>query len=111
MSRSLARGEPVHLDGRSSTIADGLAAAPFMPASTRWRMFSTSSTRVVRVSDTEITDALRLLVQRCKLVPEPSGAASLAALISGRVAPVAGSVVVCITSGGNIGPDVLRQLL
>jgi threonine dehydratase len=108
MSQSLARGAPVHLD-RSSTIADGLAA-PFAGEHTLAHVQHFVD-EVVRVSDTEITDALRLLVQRCKLAPEPSGAASLAALTSGRVVPAPGSTVVCITSGGNIGPDVLAQLL
>jgi len=66
---------------------------------------------MVRVSDVEIIDAVRLLIQRCKLAAEPSGAAGLAALLSGKVAASAGSTVVCVISGGNIGPDILKQLL
>jgi threonine dehydratase len=108
MSRSLAQGAPAHLDN-APTIADGLAA-PFAGEHT-FRHVQHFVDEMVRVSDAEIADALRLLIQRCKLVPEPSGAASLAALISGRVTPAAGSAVVCIISGGNIGPDVLKQLL
>jgi threonine dehydratase len=50
-------------------------------------------------------------VGRCKLAAEPAGAAGLAALISGKVAPAAGSTVVCVISGGNVGTVLLKQLL
>jgi len=66
---------------------------------------------MVRVSDAEIIDAVRVLIQRCKLAAEPSGAAGLAALLSGKAAATAGATVVCVISGGNIGPDVLKHLL
>jgi threonine dehydratase len=108
MSRSLRSGTPVHLDG-TDTIADGLAA-PFAGEHTL-RHVRHFVDQVVRVSDAEIAAALRELIFRCKLAAEPSGAASLAALLSGRVTPPAGATVVCIVSGGNIGPDVLRRLL
>jgi threonine dehydratase len=35
----------------------------------------------------------------------------LAALLSGRASPAAGSTVVCVISGGNVAPDVLKNLL
>jgi threonine dehydratase len=108
MSRSLEQGEPVHLD-KTPTIADGLAA-PFAGEHT-FRHVRHFVDEMVRVTDAEIADALRQLILRCKLAAEPSGAASLAALISGRITPAAGSTVVCVVSGGNVGPDVLRQLL
>ncbi len=63
------------------------------------------------MSDAEIIDAVRVLIQRCKLAAEPSGAAGLAALLSGKAAATAGATVVCVISGGNIGPDVLKHLL
>jgi hypothetical protein len=44
-----------------------------------------------------------VLVQRCKLGAQPSGAAGIAGLMSGRVAPKAASTVVWVISGGNIG--------
>ncbi len=108
MSRSLQNGAPAHLD-KADTIADGLAA-PFAGEHTL-RHVQHFADQIVRVSDTQIADALRVLIQRCKLAAEPSGAASLAALTSGRITPAAWSTVVCVISGGNVGPDVLRQLL
>jgi threonine dehydratase len=108
MSRSVQQGAPAHLD-KVDTIADGLAP-PFAGEYT-FAHVQRFVDEMVRVTDREIVDALGVLIQRCKLAAEPSGAASLAALISGRVTPAAGSTVVCVISGGNIGPDVLKQLL
>jgi len=108
MSRSLGQGAPAHL-ARVDTIADGLAP-PFAGEHT-YRHVQHFVDEIVRVSDAEIIDAVRVLIQRCKLAAEPSGAAGLAALLSGKVAASAGSTVVCVISGGNVGPDVLKQLL
>ena len=108
MSRSLEQGAPAHLD-KVDTIADGLAP-PFAGEHT-FAHVQRFVDEVVRVTDGEIVDALGVLIQRCKLAAEPSGAAGLAALLSGKVTPAAGSTVVCVISGGNIGPDVLKQLL
>jgi len=108
MSRSLEQGAPVHLE-MVDTIADGLAP-PFAGERT-FAHVQRFVDEMVRVTDMEILDALRTLVERCKLVAEPSGAAGLAALISGRVVPAAGSTVVCVVSGGNVGVGLLKQLL
>jgi threonine dehydratase len=108
MSRSLEQGAPVHLE-RVDTIADGLAP-PFAGEHT-FRHVRRFVDEMVRVADGEIVDALRVLIQRCKLAAEPSGAAGLGALMSGKVAPTAGSTVVCVVSGGNIGLALLKQLL
>ena len=108
MSRSLDQGTPAHLD-RVDTIADGLAP-PFAGEHTL-RHVQRFADEVVRVTDGEIADAVLVLIQRCKLGAEPSGAASLAALLSGKVRPAAGSAVVCVISGGNLEPSVLKQLL
>jgi threonine dehydratase len=108
MSRSMEQGAPAHLDN-VDTIADGLAP-PFAGEHT-FAHVQRFVDEMVRVTDREIVDALGVLMQRCKLAAEPSGVASLAALTSGRVTPAAGATVVCVISGGNIGPDVLKRLL
>ena len=105
MSRSLELGAPVHLD-RVDTIADGLAP-PFAGEHTL-RHVQRFVDEMVRVTDWEILDALGVLMQRCKLAAEPSGVASLAALLSGKVTPVFGSTVVCVISGGNLSLDLLK---
>jgi threonine dehydratase len=108
MSRSLDQGTPAHLD-KVDTIADGLAP-PFAGEHTL-RHVQSFADEVVRVTDREIADAVLVLIQRCKLGAEPSGAASLAALLSGKVSLPAGAKVVCVVSGGNLESSVLKQLL
>jgi threonine dehydratase len=55
---------------------------------------------VVTVPDEAIPPAMRFLLDRVKLVAEPSGAITLAALQEGFVKPVGPTVVVL--SGGNV---------
>ncbi|MCI0688612.1 MAG: threonine/serine dehydratase [Sporichthyaceae bacterium] len=108
MTRSLAQGSPVRLD-RLDTIADGLAA-PFAGAHTL-RHVQAFVDEMVMVEDQAIADALRLIMQRCKLAAEPSGAAGIAALLSGAVELPAGARVLAVISGGNADPAVLKRLL
>ena len=108
MSRSIEQGAPAHLES-VDTIADGLAP-PFAGEYT-FQHVRHFVDEIVRVTDAEIINAVRVLIQRCKLAAEPSGAAGLAAMLSGKVTARAGSTIVCVISGGNIGPEVLKKLL
>ena len=65
---------------------------------------------IVAVSEDEILAAMRVLLQATKLVPEPSGAVSLAAaLYHANELPKARKVAV-VLSGGNLEPE-LRETL
>ena len=108
MSASLQRGEPVHLE-RTDTIADGLAA-PFAGEHTLAHVQKRVD-EVVIVSDAEITEALRLILERCKVVAEPAAAAPLAALLSGKVTLPHNTIVVCVLGGGNVDRERLKSLL
>jgi len=108
MSHSLARGEPVHLD-RLNTIADGLAA-PFVGPHTLAHTQAYVD-QMVLVSDDQIGQAMRLIIERCKVVAEPAAAATVAALLSGKIDLPAGAKVVCLLSGGNVDLDSLQRLL
>jgi threonine ammonia-lyase medium form len=108
ITQSLQRGEPVRLD-RVSTVADGLAA-PFAGKHTLAHI-QAHVDAMVTVSDEEIVGAMGLIMERCKVVAEPAAAASLAALLSGRVALPAGAAVVCVLSGGNVDRERLKALL
>ena len=61
------------------------------------------------VPDALLPPAMRLILDRLKLVAEPSGAITVAALMNGLVEPTGSTV--CILSGGNIEYDGLRQVL
>jgi threonine dehydratase len=108
VTRGLAAGHPVTLD-RVTTIADGLAA-PFAGEHTL-RHIRQLVDDIVLVADEDIVAALRLIMQRCKLAAEPSGAAALAALLSKAVSLPRASVVACVVSGGNVDLDTLKRIL
>ena len=108
MTESLRENAPAHWD-TLTTIADGLAA-PFVGAHNLAHVQAFVDD-VVLVSDDEIVDALRLIVERCKVMPEPSGAAAYAALLAGKVAVPAGATVVALLSGGNVDRARLKEIL
>ena len=64
---------------------------------------------VVTVPDSALRPAMRFLLDRQKLVAEPSGAITLAAILEEIVVPTAGTV--CVLSGGNVEWDGLSELL
>ena len=108
MTESLRRGEPVRLD-RLDTIADGLAA-PFAGRLNYLHVRELVDDMVL-VTDDEIIAAIPVLMERCKVMPEPAGAAAVAALLAGKFVPAPGSTTVAVVSGGNIDRVRLKQLL
>ncbi len=108
MTQSLAKGEPLHI-AYPKTIADGLAA-PFAGAH-NLRHVKAFVDEMVRVSEDDIAQALRLVMERAKLAAEPSGAAAYAALLVKAVHVQGGARVVCVVSGGNADPAVLKRIL
>ena len=106
LTRARAAGAPVRLE-RTSSLADGLLAVEIghLPFAHHERYMDD----VVLVDDGALRDAMRLLLDRAKLVAEPSGAITVAALMSGAVR-VTGSVV-AVLSGGNVDWAGLQQLL
>ena len=108
MTRSLALGEPAHLD-KLSTIADGLAA-PFVGKHNLAHVQAFVD-EVVLVEDQIIAEAMGLILERCKVLAEPAAAASIAALLTGAVKVAAGQTVVCVLSGGNVDRERLKALL
>jgi threonine dehydratase len=61
------------------------------------------------VEDDALPRAMRFLLDRMKLVVEPSGAITVAALAERVVRPE--GTVVCVLSGGNIEWEGLKALL
>ncbi|MEU1384761.1 MULTISPECIES: threonine/serine dehydratase [unclassified Nonomuraea] len=62
---------------------------------------------IVTVSEDELRAAMRHIARTARLVAEPSGAATTAALLSGRVP--AGRTV-AVLSGGNVDPELFAQV-
>jgi threonine dehydratase len=108
MRRSFDEGKPVRLE-KSDTIADGLAA-PYA-GTLNYEILKRYGCEIVLVTDDEIRAAMRFLLERCKTLAEPAGAAATAAIMTGKVKAAAGARVVGIVSGGNIGPELLAKHL
>jgi threonine dehydratase len=98
MTKSLAEGAAAHLD-ELDTIADGLAA-PFV-GEHNFAHVKAHVDEVLLVTDDEIRAAMRHIMERNKIVPEPAGAASFAALLHRKFDFAPGARIVCVVSGGN----------
>jgi threonine dehydratase len=101
--RSLRAGERVSIPP-PPTVADGLRITK--PGALTFPVVQQEVEDVLLVSDEAILDAVRFALLRLKLVIEPSGAATLAAVMANRLPDDARRVGVII-SGGNIDPALL----
>ena len=99
---------PIWLES-TKTIADGLTA-PYS-GQRNFEIIRRLVDDVVVIPDDVILDGLRFLVTRARIVPEPAGAAAVAALLGGAVKAKPGERVVAIVSGGNIDADRLAGYL
>lgn len=106
MKRSLEAGRPVTVD-LLPTVADGLTAR--RPGDLTFDIVHRLVDDVVTVTEENLLAAYKLLLQRAKLLVEPSGAAVLAALLEGKVR-TAGEKVVLVLSGGNANLSALAKL-
>jgi threonine dehydratase len=111
MTASLAAGHPVTLD-RAETIADGLM--PVRPGDLTFEHVQRFVDRMVTVDDGRIAEAALWLFFEAKQVVEPSGAASVAAVLwpeEGSPLADRGKKAVAILSGGNVAPQTLAALM
>jgi threonine dehydratase len=107
MRSSLAEGHPVNLPA-SETIADGLR--PVTPGNIPFQICGALLDGVVTVDDGELAEAVRFLLARAKVLVEPSGAAGIAALLSGKIKDLPATVGTVLT-GGNADFEVLARIL
>ena len=108
MARSLAGHEiiPVAADA-PPTLCDALQTPRVSPIT--FSILRDRGARIVAVSDSQVTAAVRWAFDEPRLVVEPGGAAALAALLAGTVAVEDGMVVVL--SGGNVDPALHARLI
>ena len=99
MTVSRAAGHPVTLP-KTASIADGLVA--IRPGDLTFAHVQALVDDVLTVDDGEIASAVKWLFDNAKVVAEPSGAASVAAVLRDRSA---GQDVVAVVSGGNVPPE------
>lgn len=106
MQRSLAAGRCMILE-RVETMADGIAVGS--PSELTFAHVQAYVDEIVTVTDSEISRAVLLLLERTKAVVEPAGAAAVAALLTGRIS--GSGTAVAVLSGGNVDPLLLLKLI
>jgi len=106
LSRARGAGTPVKLD-RTSSIADGLLAVEI--GHLTFAHHQRYIDDVVLVDDAAMREAMRALLDRAKLVAEPSGAITVAAVMQ-HLVTVKGPTVL-VLSGGNIEWDGLAATM
>ena len=111
---SLARGEIVRWPAElaSRTIADGTRTQAL--GTRTFAHLRVHLDGIVTVSEAEIAAGVRLAAERGRLVVEPSGALSIAAMaFHGAELGLAGvdGSVVAVVSGGNVDPERYREYL
>jgi threonine dehydratase len=110
LSAARAAGEPTTIPSNPDGITDGLLSIRI--GALTFDHLQAHADDVVQVADSAVPPAMRFLLDRHKLVAEPSGAITVAALMSGVANWSVGSngsrqPVVCFLSGGNIEWDGL----
>ncbi|WP_072314161.1 threonine ammonia-lyase [Agrococcus sp. Marseille-P2731] len=103
---SLEAGEPTTI-ATLPTIADGIAVA--RPGTLPFAIIREAVDEIVTVSDDDIARAMIMLLERAKLVVEPAGAVTTAAIMTGLVA--SDGPVVAVLSGGNIDPLFMERVI
>jgi threonine dehydratase len=99
-------GAPVRLSATGG-LADGLQASEI--GGLPFRHHQKYIDEVVTLEDEPLKAAMRHMIDRMKIVVEPSGAITAAALMTGAVKP--SGTTVAVLSGGNVEWEGLRALL
>ena len=107
--RSLAAGKRRGAPPAERSLCDSLESP--MPGELTFPVLKTHLAGVVTVSDVEVAEAMRYAFAELKLVVEPGGAAALAALLAGKIAPDADGATVVILSGGNVDPELFSRII
>jgi threonine dehydratase len=104
--QSLKEGHPVEIVVKP-TISDGIAVGK--PGALNFAIIKDTVDDVVTVSDDETARAILVLLERAKMVVEPSGATGVAAILAGKVKAEGPTAV--ILSGGNIDPMIMERVI
>ncbi|NWF29651.1 threonine ammonia-lyase [Streptomyces sp. PKU-EA00015] len=103
---SLAAGRPVSIEA-PATMADGIKVG--RPGDVPFKIIGDLVDDVRTVSEDELSSALLLCLERAKMVVEPAGASTVAALLSDPAS--FDGPVVALLSGGNVDPLLMQRIL
>lgn len=108
MRRSLKAGDRVAAPGGRLSLADALMAP--IPGRVPFALAKRLLSEGLCVSDDELTEAVAYAARHLKLIIEPSGAAGLAALLSGRY-QARGKTVAVVLTGGNCDFETIADCI
>lgn len=108
MKAAVANGSAIEVPGRP-TIADGLAVK--RAGELTLDIARKYVDEIVTVSEEEIASAILKMLEIEKTVVEGAGAASLAAVLFGKIAGLEGRNVAMLICGGNIDPNLLSKII
>lgn len=92
----------------NKTIADGIAVGE--PGELTFSIIKDYVDEIITVSETEISQAVLLLLENCNLVCEGAGAVSVAAMMSKKL-DLKDKKVGAILSGGNIDINMIESII
>ncbi len=107
-ARSLRSGQLVSLDAEPETLADG--ARTLSLGRHNWEILRDNLARIVEVPEEKIIEAVRMLFLLANLKAEPTGALSLAAVLT-EPEMFRDRTICCVISGGNVDPLTYRAIL
>jgi threonine dehydratase len=102
---SLANGSPVKITYTPSFV-DGMGSASILAE--MWELVSGLVDASIVTSLEEIASAIRLLVERARIIAEGAGASSLSSALTGKGGK---GKIVCVISGGNLDATRLVNIL
>jgi threonine dehydratase len=108
LARSLAGGKRQANKALSGSICDALLAAT--TGDITFPLAQRNLAGGLAVTDDEAKIAVRYAFEELKLVVEPGGAVSLAAILAGKL-PIKGKTVAAVLSGGNVDPTLFAEII
>jgi threonine dehydratase len=105
LTAALAAGEPVAVE-RTPSFVDGIGGRGLLRE--MWPLVRGLVDGALVAPLEEVANAVRVLVERARIVAEGAGATPVASALAGRAGR---GRVVCVVSGGNIDATVLAELL
>lgn len=91
------------------SIADGVLTS--VPGDLTFPVVQRYVDDMIEVSEEAIADAVRLILERCKILAEPTGALTTAAALTCLPQSLKGKKVVLVVSGGNVALKELAKIL
>ena len=102
---ALGAGKPVMID-YTPTFVDGIGGKCVLEE--MWPVVRNLIDGSVVVQIAEVAAALKMLLERNRVIAEGAGATPVAAALSGKAG---GGKIVCVVSGGNIDIDTLMSVV